>query len=612
MNLQEKLKQLPAKPGVYLMKGKDGQILYVGKAVNLRNRVRSYFQKSRHMSPRIQMLVEQIADLEYIVTDSELEALILENNLIKEHTPWFNVRLKDDKTYPSIKVTVNEDFPRVLVVRQRLKDGARYYGPYADAKAVRDTIRVLRRLFQIRTCSKEIKEGQKDRPCLNYHIGRCAGPCAGLISKADYRAIVDEVCLFLEGRHERLIPSLREKMFQASAELRFEQAARIRDRITSLEQIVAKQKIVSSRDIDQDLFALARDADLACAQVFFVRGGKLIGREHFILDCSSDDSDGEILTAFIKQYYTDQAMIPKEVITSEALTEAELLSQWLSELKGSKVHFHHPQRGEKKQLIDMVKANAREALDMLRTQEERKEQAINRGLWELAHLVGLDEPPRRIEAYDISNIQGSQIVASMVVMIDGKTANDQYRRFRIQSVEGAPNDFLAMQEVIRRRFSRGLREQQGELETTAFSDFPNLVLIDGGKGQLANATAARDELGLAIPFIGLAKKNEEIYLEDKPDPVILLRESPGLHLVQRIRDEAHRFALAYHRQLRGKAGQKSILDQIPGVGPKRKKMLLKHFGSVKKIRAASVEQLQEVEGIDRKLAEEIHQFLRQH
>lgn len=593
------------------MKGKDGRILYVGKAVNLRNRVRSYFQKSRNPSPRIRLLVEQIADLEYIVTDSELEALILENNLIKEHTPWFNVRLKDDKTYPYIKVTVNEDFPRVLVVRQRLKDGARYYGPYANAAAVRDTVRVLRKLFQIRTCSKVIKEGQQDRPCLNYHIGRCSGPCAGLISKADYRAIVDEVCLFLEGRHERLIPTMREKMLQASAELKFEQAARIRDRIASLEQIAAKQKIVSARDIDQDLFGLARAGDLACAQIFFVRGGKLIGREHFILDCGPDDTDGEILTAFIKQYYTDQAMIPKEVVTSEALTETELLSRWLSEQRGSKVHFHHPKRGEKKDLIDMVTANAREALDMLQSQEEWKNQAISRGLWELAHLAGLDEPPRRIEAYDISNIQGSQIVAAMVVMIDGRPANDQYRRFKIQSVAGAPNDYLAMQEVIRRRFTRGIREQQGEQETTSFSDFPDLVLIDGGKGQLGAATAVRDELGLMIPMISLAERNEEIYLEGKAAPVLLPRESPGLHLVQRIRDEAHRFALAYHRKLRSKAGRQSILDQIPGVGPKRKKALIKHFGSVKKIKAATVEQLQEVEGIDRKLAEEIYQFVRE-
>ena len=518
MNLQEKLKHLPAKPGVYLMKAKDGQILYVGKAVNLRNRVRSYFQKKKHPSPRIRLLVEQVADLEYIVTDSELEALILENNLIKEHSPWFNVRLKDDKTYPYIKVTVNEDFPRVLLVRKRLKDGARYYGPYTNAAAVRDTIRVLQRLFQIRTCGKEIQEGQQDRPCLNYHIGRCAGPCARLISKADYQGIVDEVCLFLEGRHERLIPSLKARMMQASAELKFEQAARLRDRIASLEQIVARQKIVAPQEIDQDLFGLARDEDLACAQVFFVRGGKLIGREHFILDCSLDDSSSEILTAFIKQYYTDQAMIPKEVLTSGELTETDLLSRWLSELRGSKVYFHHPKRGAKKALIDMVTANAQEVLDVLRSREEQKAKAITRGLWELAHLVGLEEPPRRIEAFDISNIQSSHIVASMVVMIDGTAAKDHYRRFKIQSVESAPNDYLAMQEVIRRRFTRGLREQQGEMETTSFSDFPDLVLIDGGKGQLSSAAAARDELGLTIPFISLAERNEEVYLEGKAAP----------------------------------------------------------------------------------------------
>lgn len=609
MDLQSKLDHLPTKPGVYLMKSKAGEIIYVGKAVNLRNRVRSYFQQSRHQSPKTRVLVEHIADLDYIITDTEIEALILENNLIKQHSPWFNVRLKDDKTYPYIKVTVNEDYPRVLLVRKRLNDGARYYGPYTNVSAVRSTIKVLRKLFQIRTCNKNIKEGQRDRPCLNYHIGRCAGPCAGLISREDYRAIVDEVCLFLEGRHERLIPSLREKMLEASQSLNFELAARIRDRIKALEQIVEKQKIVSAAQVDQDVFGFARAGDLACVQVFFIRGGKLIGRDHFMLDCRADDQPEEILTAFIKQYYYEQVIIPKEILTSEELTETELLSEWLTNRRGSKVYFLHPKRGDKKALVEMVTENAQMLLDVTRAQAERKEKEISRGLWELAHILNLSEPPQRIEAYDISNIQGNQVVASMVVFIDGKAVNDHYRRFKIQGVEGAPNDYLAIQEVIRRRFSRGLREQKGEVEGDKFSEFPDLVLIDGGKGQLNSALAVRDHLGLTIPFISLAEKNEEIYVEGESEPIILPRESQGLYLVQRIRDEAHRFALAYHRHLRSKAARKSILDQIPGIGPKRKKALLKHFGSVKRIREASIEQLCEVDGINLALAEEIYQFM---
>lgn len=609
MDLQSKLDHLPTKPGVYLMKSKAGEIIYVGKAVNLRNRVRSYFQQSRHQSPKTRVLVEHIADLDYIITDTEIEALILENNLIKQHSPWFNVRLKDDKTYPYIKVTVNEDFPRVLLVRKRLNDGARYYGPYTNVSAVRSTIKVLRKLFQIRTCNKNIKEGQRDRPCLNYHIGRCAGPCAGLISREDYRVIVDEVCLFLEGRHERLIPSLREKMLEASQSLNFELAARIRDRIKALEQIVEKQKIVSAAQVDQDVFGFARAGDLACVQVFFIRGGKLIGRDHFMLDCRADDQPEEILTAFIKQYYYEQVIIPKEILTSEELTETELLSEWLTNRRGSKVYFLHPKRGDKKALVEMVTENAQMLLDVTRAQAERKEKEISRGLWELAHILNLSEPPQRIEAYDISNIQGNQVVASMVVFIDGKAVNDHYRRFKIQGVEGAPNDYLAIQEVIRRRFSRGLREQKGEVEGDKFSEFPDLVLIDGGKGQLNSALAVRDHLGLTIPFISLAEKNEEIYVEGESEPIILPRESQGLYLVQRIRDEAHRFALAYHRHLRSKAARKSILDQIPGIGPKRKKALLKHFGSVKRIREASIEQLCEVDGINLALAEEIYQFM---
>lgn len=611
MDLQEKLSLLPMSPGVYLMKDKDDQIIYVGKAINLRSRVRSYFQSSKHHGAKVKALVERIADFEYIVTDSEVEALILESNLIKKHSPWFNIRLKDDKSYPYIKVTTNEDFPRVMMVRNRLDDGAKYYGPYTNVTAVKSTLNFLRKLFPIRTCRKNIKVGQKpERPCLNYHIGRCLAPCAGLVDQGTYQEMIDEVCLFLEGRHHRLIPDLTKKMEKASAHLEFERAAKIRDQIRALEQMVEKQKIISQHKEDQDILGYARVGNLACVQVFFVRDGKLIGREHFMLDCNADEEAVEILTAFVKQYYSDASFIPKEILLPTALEDQELIEQWLSELKQARVYIRRPQRGTKKELVEMVNHNAEVVLEETRAREEQKSKEIERGLFELQQALNLSSPIQRIEAFDISTIQGSHTVASMVVMIDGVPANDQYRRFKIQSVSGEPNDYLAMEEVIRRRFTRGLREQAGELEVTRFSEFPDLVVIDGGKGQLSSAIKIRDELGLGITFIGLAEQFEEVYLENQSEPLILPRESYGLHMLQRIRDEAHRFALAYHRHLRSKNSHRSLLDEIPGVGPKRKKALLRHFGTVKRIREASVEELQEVEGINEKVATEIWQYVR--
>lgn len=592
------------------MKDEQGKIIYVGKAVNLRNRVRSYFQSSRNHSPKTIVLVEQIRDFEYIVTDSEVEALILENNLIKEHAPWYNIRLKDDKTYPYIKVTMNEEFPRVLLVRRRLSDGAKYYGPYTSTSAVRSTLKTLRRLFPIRSCNKDIKEGMNDRPCLNYHIGRCLAPCAGLVDKESYQQTIAEACLFLEGRHDSLIPDLRKKMQQASKELDFEKAARLRDRIQALEQVVEKQKIVAANNVEQDVIGYARLGNAACLQVFFVRGGKIIGREHFMMNCNIDEEQAEIIAAFIKQYYHDQNVIAKEILTAAVPDEAELLEQWLSKLRGSRVYLRTPQRGSKRALMEMVSHNAQLILDDLLAQEERKIKAIERGLWELQHALGLEDKPNRIEAFDISNIQGNQVVASMVVLLEGKANNDQYRRFKIQSVEGKPNDYMAMQEVVRRRFTRGLKEQVGEIIGDKFSSFPDLVLIDGGKGQLNAALAVRDELGLTIPFIGLAERLEEIYLESQSEPLILPRESQGLYMVQRVRDEAHRFAVSYHRQLRSKANQGSILDDIPGVGAVRKRALVKHFGSVKSIKEATVEQLLEVDGVNHKVAKAIYQYVR--
>ncbi len=609
MDIQEKLNHLPTQPGVYLMKSQTDEIIYVGKAVNLRNRVRSYFQVSRHHSPKTKLLAAEVADIEYIVTDSEVEALILESNLIKQHSPWFNVRLKDDKNYPFIKVTVNEEFPRVFLVRRRLSDGARYFGPYTSTSAVRSTLKFLRKLFPIRTCRNAIKVGSKDRPCLNYHIGRCQAPCVGLIDEESYNKIVDEVCLFLEGRHDCLIPNLKLKMQEASETLQFEQAAVLRDRISALEQIVEKQKIVAASNVEQDILGYARAGDLVCVQVFFVRSGKLIGREHFMLECNVNEDESEIITAFVKQYYHDNGVIPKEILTRAALEEEDIISRWLRGLRGNKVYLRHPQRGSKKALVEMANENAELVLAEMHAEEERRANEIERGLWELKDALKLSKPIRRIEAYDVSNIQGNYTVASMVVMIEGEAANDQYRRFKIASVEDGPNDYLAMQEVIHRRFSRGLREIAGEVEGDKFSDLPDLVVIDGGKGQLSSAIAVKEQLGLDIPFISLAEKFEEIYLENRSEPLILPRESQGLYLLQRIRDEAHRFAVSYHRYLRSKESTRSVLDQIPGIGPKRKKALIKHFGSVSRICEAGMEELVEVEGINRKLAAEIYQYI---
>lgn len=609
MALQHKLDVLPTNPGVYLMRNEAGEIIYVGKAKNLRNRVRSYFHKGSDHSAKVQVMVSHIADLDYIITDSEVEALILENNLIKEHAPRYNVRLKDDKTYPYLKVTVQETFPRVLLVRRRLDDGARYFGPYTDVTAVKRTLNFLRRLFPIRSCRKNIEEGSQDRPCLNYHIGRCLGPCAGLVSKEEYGKMIDEVILFLEGRIDRLLPALREKMFAASERLEFEKAARIRNQIQSLESLVADQKMVAPHQGDQDFVGYARYGELACVQIFFVREGKLIGREHFLLECSAEEEGPEILQSFLQQFYADASYIPKEVYTPLHLSEPEPLEEWLGKLRGNRVYLRTPQRGKKRQLVDLAMTNARALLDEISTREAYKEKAAERAARDLMELVDLPAPPQRIEAFDISNLQGSNVVASLVVWEDGDMKSDDYRRFRIRGLEGSPDDYLAMAEAVTRRFKRGLEEQADGEGDGKFSAFPDLILIDGGKGQLSAAIKARDELHIDIPFLALAEKREEIYLAGRSEPVILPVDSPGLLLLRRIRDEAHRFALAYHRNLRGRTTRGSLLDDIPGVGPKRKRDLLKHFGSVKKIREASMEELQEVKGISAKLAAEIYQHL---
>lgn len=611
MDLQDKLALLPTDPGVYLMLNEAGEVIYVGKAVNLRNRVRSYFQKSSTQPIKVQALVEHIADLEYIVTDSEMEALILENNLIKKHSPRYNVRLKDDKTYPYIKVTVQETFPRVLMVRKRLPDGARYFGPYTDVTVVKKTLAFLRTLFPVRSCNKAIEEGAQERPCLNYHIGRCLAPCAGLVSKEEYGTMISEVLLFLEGRIDRLIPQLTKEMHQASERLEYEKAARFRNQIRGLQSLAEKQKIVAEHAEDQDYVGYARHGELVCAQVFFVRSGKLIGREHFLLECSADEEEGEILRGFLQQYYEEASYIPREIFTPVAVDQAAVMEDWLGNLRGSRVYLRRPQRGAKKHLLDLVIKNAQIVLDETLSRGSFKQRALERALQDLQELVQLPEPPNRIEAFDISNLQGSNVVASLVVWENGDFKSSDYRRFRIRGVEGAPNDYAAMREAVGRRFRRGLQEQSGESLEQKFAAFPDLVLIDGGKGQLGVALEVRQELDLIIPFLSLAEKREEIYLEGQSQPVVWPLDSPGLLLLRRIRDEAHRFALTYHRNLRGKATRGSVLDAIPGVGPKRKKELIRHFGTIKKIRAATIDELSEVTGISAKLAAEIYQHLQQ-
>ena len=608
--IEEKLKLLPAKPGVYLMKNDSDEIIYVGKAISLRNRVRSYFQAGRQSSPKVAALVDHITDFEYIVTDSEVEALILECNLIKEHAPWYNIRLKDDKSYPYVKVTLQEPFPRVAIVRRMQKDGSRYFGPYTNVQAVRQTVRFLQRLFPIRTCKRQIgPDGTGDRPCLNYHIKRCYAPCARKISQEEYRGMIEEVMLVLEGRHEKLLDGLKQRMQVAAEELRFEEAARVRDQIQALAAVVEKQKIVSLENLDQDIMGYARAADLACVQVFFVRSGKIIGNEHFFLEAPAGEEGQEILTAFVEQYYTTASFIPKELLLPEALLEQEVVTRWLTDLKGARVYLRIPQRGEKKRLVEMVETNAELVLKERLTRQERERARREQGLEELQSYLDLSEPPRRIEAFDISNIQGTEAVGSMVVFQEGEPAPQAYRRFRIRTKD-TPDDYAMMRELVFRRFARGLKEKEAG-EEGGFAQVPQLVLIDGGKGQLNAARQAMQELGLGDIFVlGLAERLDEIYLEDRKEPLLLPRDSLALYMLQHLRDEAHRFALTYHRQLRAQRTTKSVLDEIPGVGPKRKRHLINQFGSVRAVRAASLEELKAVPGLPEVVAERIYQELR--
>lgn len=618
-DIQEELKKLPQKPGVYLMKDQFENIIYVGKAVNLRNRVRQYFQNSRNHSPKVQKMVLQIKEFEYIVTDSEVEALILECNLIKKYRPKYNIRLKDDKHYPYIKITVSEAYPKVFMTRKLLKDKAKYFGPYTDTMALRETLDIIKKLWPIRTCNRVLpRDIGKERPCLQYHIGQCKAPCAGLISEEEYKKMIAEIISFLDGKYEDVIKDLESQMQTASEELNFEKAAQLRDQIQSIKRIAQKQKMVNASMEDQDVIAFAKKEDEALVQVYFVRGGKVVGREHFLLDGVDETSSTDIMTSFIKQFYAGTTFIPKEIILQEEIDELEIIQSWLSDRKGHKVYIKVPKKGEKSKLVEMAEKNAELTLNQFGEELKRKEQRTKGAVEEIQHAIGLEETIHRIEAYDISNTQGIESVGSMVVFEDGKPKRSDYRKFKIKSVLG-PNDYASMEEVIRRRFTHAkeelevLKEKGLTVEEGKFTKLPQLILIDGGKGQVHAAQKVLEELNISIPVCGMVKDDKHrtrglLYNDEEIGPPV---GTEGFKLITRIQDEAHRFAIEYHRKLRSKTQIQSVLDEIPGVGNVRKKALLEHFGSVQRLKEASLEEIYQVEGIPSRIAEQIFNFFHQ-
>ncbi|MBQ5858318.1 MAG: excinuclease ABC subunit UvrC [Peptococcaceae bacterium] len=609
MNLQTKLENLPTNPGVYLMKNDQGEIIYVGKAVNLRNRVRSYFRELKPDQAKTKALVKHIADLEYIIADNELEALVLECNLIKKYRPKYNINLKDDKTYPFLKIT-NEDYPQVLVTRKVLKDGARYFGPYPSVNELRNSLEMIRKIFPFRSCKQKVFTN--DRPCLNAHIQMCYAPCVGRISKEEYNEMIEEIALFFEGRQDGLVKRLRKEMEEAAENLDFEQAARLRDQLQGVEQIMTQQKAVLGGEDDQDVIAMARGINQCCVQIFFVRGGKIVGRENYFLRGTDDSSRGEVIASFMKQFYLTSQFIPRHILLETELEEQSILEQWLTEKRESRVYLKVPKRGQAKELVDLVGRNASEALARQEQEETYQEQRTAGVLEQLQNMLGLEDVPHRMECYDISNTQGTESVASMVVFVDGKPKKDQYRRFKIKTVDGA-NDYASLKEVLTRRLKHGLAEQT-EGGNGKFSAFPDVIMMDGGRGQVNIALEVLKELELSIPVCGMVKDSHHrtrgLYYNNIEIPMD--SHSELFLLITRMQDEAHRFAITYHRSLRGKRNLASVLDDIPGVGEKRKKNLLKHFGSFTKIKEASIEELLEVEGINHAVAEEIYSYLKTH
>ncbi len=615
-DFQHQLKILPDKPGVYIMKNSLGEVIYVGKAKVLKNRVRQYFQNSKNHSEKVRAMVKNIAEFEYIVTDSEMEALILECNLIKKYSPRYNIALKDDKFYPFIKITTNEDFPRVYVTRNFAKDGNRYFGPYTNGTAVYEVMGLIKKLFPLRTCKKAIVEGgEPTRACLNYHINLCKAPCAGYISKAEYWEMIDEIINILNGTDTSIIKKLKLEMEKAAEELEFEKAAKIRDRILAIELISEKQKMFTIKEGDEDFIDLYTDEKDGCAQVFFVREGKVTGREHFMIENISDDPVKEVISSFIASFYGGTAQIPKTIYVPEEIEDQELIEKFLTEKRGSKVWIKVPKKGDKKNLLDMVRNNAKIMLDQFKEKMVEEKELNKSALTELADVLGLDSLPARIEAYDISNIQGVDSVGTMVVFENGKAKNSDYRRFKIKSVKG-PNDYESMREILSRRFSHGLeevnkiKERNLEYSKGKFCIFPDLIMMDGGKGQVNIALEVLKGFGIEIPVCGLVKDHKHrtrgiIFNNEE----ILIRRGSGLmNLITRVQDEVHRYAITYHRSLRDKRTLHSILEDIPRIGEKRRRNLLMKFGSIDNIKKASMEELLDTPGIDKRAAESIKQY----
>ena len=614
-DIEEELKKLPAKPGVYLMHDEKDAIIYVGKAVSLKNRVRQYFQSSRNKGVKIEQMVTHIARFEYIITDSELEALVLECNLIKEHRPKYNTMLMDDKTYPYIKVTVNEEYPRVMLSRQLKKDKGKYYGPYTSVGAVKDTIDLIHKLYQIRTCSRSLpKDLGKDRPCLNYHIKQCAAPCQGYISREEYGKNVGKALDFLNGNYGPLLKELEEKMKAASDSMEFEKAIEYRELLNSVRQIAQKQKITHSDMEDKDIIALASEGEDAVVQVFFIRDGRLIGRDHFYLRISEGEQEKEILSSFLKQFYAGTPYIPRELMIQEAVEDKEVIEQWLTARKGHRVYLRVPKIGTKEKLVELAKKNAALVLSQDREKIKREEGRTIGAMKEIAGLLGL-AGVNRVEAFDISNTNGFESVGSMVVYEKGKPKRSDYRKFRIRSVKG-PDDYASMYEVLTRRFLHGLeegrelREKQISGELGSFTKFPDLLMMDGGRGQVNIALRVLQELDLSIPVCGMVKDDNHrtrgLYFNNEEIPID--RNSEGFRLITRIQDEAHRFAIEYHRSLRSKEQVHSVLDDIAGIGPSRRKALMKRFQSLDAIREADVETLASVPSMNRGAAEKVYAF----
>lgn len=616
-NVEEELKKLPRKPGVYIMRDDKDVILYVGKAINLHNRVRSYFRENIGRGPAIDQMVSLIARFEYIVTDSELEALVLENNLIKENSPKYNTLLKDDKTYPYIKVTVGEDYPRILFSRTMKKDKSRYFGPYTSAAAVKDTIELLNKLYQLRTCNRVLpRDIGIERPCLNYHIKQCLAPCQGYVSKEEYRQQVAGVLEFLNGNYSPILKDLEEKMNKAAEAMEFEDAARYRDLLSSVRQVSQKQKITEGVGEDKDILALYQDETEAVVQVFFVRDGKLIGREHYYMTHVPENNKPAILQDFVKQFYAGTPFIPRELMLQYEIEDAELIEKWLSERKGSRVYLKVPKIGSKEKLVELAAQNAKLILSQDREKLKREEGRTIGAVKEISDLLKLPLPgTARMEAYDISNINGFENVGSMVVYEKGKPKRSDYRKFKIKSVSG-PDDYACMREVLTRRFrhgmeeSRELEEQEMDQEYGSFTKFPDLILMDGGRGQVNIALSVLEELGIDIPVCGMVKDDNHrtrgLYYHNIELPIDT--HSEGFKLITRIQDEAHRFAIEYHRSLRSKTQVKSVLDDIPGVGPARRKALMRHFKSLEEIRQATVEELMEIPEMNERTAQEIVAF----